>query len=167
MSTTNKTPITTHEPESTVNGFNSIDPPLFGKPNNLYSAITELRLSETASQYYISGQVAVDPRTNTTPHALSSQIDLCLERISICLDYVGAETINIVKLMYYIKDSAISNHSVTNGQEAGLSTLRDKLALWLRGHRPSSCLNRVTGLSDERYLFEIEAIVVVFDRKSR
>jgi enamine deaminase RidA (YjgF/YER057c/UK114 family) len=138
-----------------------IDPPELGARNPLYSAMTSFHLSPTAVQYNISGQVGQDPNTNEVPAAISSQFDMCLRRISICLDHIGAQKDNIVTFMYYVKESAMSDMDDQNGDGASLKMIVDKAGQWLEGHRPASCFSRIFGMSHEKYLCEVAATVVM------
>ena len=138
-----------------------IDPPALGASNALFAAITAVPLSSTSTLYTISGQVAEDPVTGRTPPDLSSQLDICLRRLDICLTPVDAKKTDITRFMYYIKQSAIDDLDGQQGNGTALKLIVEKAGKWLKGHRPASCYNRVFGMSDDKFLCEFEAMVVL------
>lgn len=137
------------------------DPPAFQKLNPLYSSITSVPLSSTATLVTVAGQVAEDPQTGETPIELSAQLDLCLFRLTICLQYAGTKKSDITRLMYYITQSAIAEIDRKEGKGAALKLIAQKVGSWLEGHRPASCFLRVFGMSDEKLLCEFECMAVV------
>lgn len=138
-----------------------IDPPALGVSNPLYAAITAALLSHTSTLYTIAGQVAEDPVTGSTPSDLHSQLDICFQRLDICLTHINAKKTDVIRFMYYIKQSAIEDLDGQQGKGAALNLIVDKAGKWLEGHRPASCYNRVFGMSDDRFLCEFEAMVVL------
>ncbi|KAJ9608903.1 hypothetical protein H2200_006674 [Cladophialophora chaetospira] len=138
-----------------------IDPPTLGKPSPLYGAITAAKLSPSATLYTISGQVAEDPATGDVPAGLSAQLPICLQRIDLCLEHIGAKKTDIIRLMYYIRQGAIEDYEAAEGQGSGLKLIGGVVGKWLEGHRPASCYNRSFGMSDDRYACEFEAMVVL------
>ncbi|KAI9686294.1 MAG: hypothetical protein M1820_010668 [Bogoriella megaspora] len=139
----------------------TIDPPTLGKPHPLYAAITAAPLSPTSTLYTISGQVAEDPVTGTTPPDLSSQLDICLRRLDICLEHINAKKVDITRFMYYIKQSAIEDLDAERGNGSALKLIGGRVGMWMEGHRPASCYNRVFGMSDDKFLCEFEAMAVL------
>ncbi|KAK9368242.1 Endoribonuclease L-PSP/chorismate mutase-like protein [Lipomyces kononenkoae] len=137
------------------------DPLSFQHPHPLYSSYTSVPVSSTSTLVTISGQVAVDPDTGETPTTLSAQIDLCLSRISACLEHAGARKIDITRFMYYITQRGIEEVDAANGKGAALKLVGGKVGQWLDGHRPASCFLRVFGMSDDKFLCEFECMAVV------
>jgi enamine deaminase RidA (YjgF/YER057c/UK114 family) len=138
-----------------------IDPPTLGKPNPLYAAITAAPLSPSSTLYTISGQVAEDPSTGTVPAGLAAQLPICLQRIDLCLEHIGAKKTDVIRLMYYIRQGAVEEYEATEGKGAGLKLIGGEVGKWLEGHRPASCYNRSFGMSEDRYACEFEAMVVL------
>jgi len=138
-----------------------IDPPTLGKPNPLYGNITAAKLSPTTTLYTIAGQVAQDPATGEVPAGLAAQLPVCLKRIGLCLEHIGAKKTDIIRLMYYIRQGALDDHEAAEGQGSGLRLIGGVAGKWLEGHRPASCYNRSFGMSDDRYACEFEAMVVL------
>ena len=138
-----------------------IDPPTLGKLNPLYGAITAAKLSQSATLYTISGQVAEDPATGDVPAGLSAQLPICLKRIDLCLEHIGAKKTDMIRLMYYIRQGAIDDYDPVEGQGSALKLIVGVVGKWLEGHRPASCYNRSFGMTDDRYACEFEAMVVL------
>ena len=138
-----------------------IDPPALGKANPLYGAITAAKLSPSTTLYTISGQVAEDPATGDVPAGLAAQVPLCLKRIDICLEHIGASKTDIARFMYYIRQGHIDEYEAVEGQDTALKLIGGEVGKWLEGHRPSSCYSRTFGMSEDRYACEFEAVVVL------
>jgi enamine deaminase RidA (YjgF/YER057c/UK114 family) len=138
-----------------------IDPPTLGKPNPLYGAITAARLSQSTTLYTISGQVAQDPVSGAVPAGLSAQLPVCLRRIDLCLEHIGAKKTDITRLMYYIRQGDVDDYEAAEGHGSALKLIGGVVGKWLEGHRPASCYNRSLGMSDDRYACEFEAMVVL------
>jgi enamine deaminase RidA (YjgF/YER057c/UK114 family) len=138
-----------------------IDPPALGKPNPLYGNITAAKLSPTSTLYTISGQIAIDPSTGQTPDGLAAQLPICLQRVEMCLEHVGAKKTDMIRLMYYLRQGAIEEYEAVEGKGSGLKLIAGVVAKWLDGHRPASCYNRSFGMTDDRYACEFEAMAVV------
>lgn len=139
----------------------AIDPPSFKKTNPLYASYTTVPLSSTTTLVTVAGQVAEDLETGETPSGLSSQLDLCLLRLSTCLDHAGAKKTDITRLMYYITQHGIDQWDSKEGEGAALKLIVDKVGKWLEGNRPASCYNRVFGMTEDKYLCEFECMAVV------
>lgn len=137
------------------------DPPAFKHPHPLYSSYTSVPLSPTSTLVTISGQVAQDPDTGETPTTLSAQVDLCLSRLSACLEHAEARKVDITRLMYYITQRGVEQVEAAEGKGAALKLIGGKVASWLGDHRPASCFLRVFGMSDDRFLCEFECMAVV------
>ena len=105
----------------------------------------------------ISGQVPISDAiygTTSIPTTLPEQIDICLSRISLCLDHLGARIIDIAVLKYFM----VERFYEYEGNE-GLETVGAKVGSWLKGHRPASTLLVVKGLSQREFACEFEATV--------
>ena len=132
------------------------DPPSL-QAHPLYAHITSVPISPACTLHNISGQVAIpDPIYGTTsiPSSLSEQIDICLSRISLCLDHLGAKITDIAVLKYFM----VERFYQYEGYE-GLQTVGAKVDAWLKGHRPVSTLLVVKGLSQREFAWEFEATV--------
>lgn len=138
-----------------------IDPPALGKPNPAYAAITAAKLSPTAVLYTIAGQVAEDPKDGSVPTGFGEQIDLCLRRIDICLESIGATKADMTRFVYYLRQGAMTDYDAKEGEGAATAVVVSKAMAWLEGNRPASCYNRSFGMSDDIYHCEFEAMVVV------
>lgn len=137
------------------------DPPSFKKPHPLYSSFTSVPLSGPANLITVAGQVAEDPETGETPSSLGEQVDVCLSRLSACLEHAGGNKANITRLMYYIAQPGIDEVDGREGKGAALKLIGTKVGAWLEGHRPASCYLRVFGMSDDRFLCEFECMAIV------
>ncbi len=137
------------------------DPSSFKKPHPLYSSYTSVPLSPIATLVTISGQVGEDPATSEVPSTLSAQVDLCLSRMSACLEDAHARKTDITRFMYYITQHGVDEVDEKEGKGAALKLVGGKVGAWLEGHRPASCFLRVFGMSDERFLCEFECMAVV------
>ena len=139
----------------------TLDPPSLGIPNPAYAAITAAQLSPTASLYTIAGQVAEDPVNGSVPPGFAEQIDLCLRRIDLCLEYIGATKADMTRFIYYIRQGAIDDYDKGKGKGSARDVLTGKAMAWLEGNRPASCYCRSYGMSDDIYHCEFEAMVVI------
>ncbi|KAH8810717.1 Endoribonuclease L-PSP/chorismate mutase-like protein [Xylogone sp. PMI_703] len=137
------------------------DPPQFAAPHPLYSSFTTVPLSPTTNLVTISGQVAEDIETGETPSDLASQVDLCLYRLSACLESAGAGKKDIIRFMYYISQRAVKEFDEKEGEGQAVRLIGGKAGKWLEGHRPASCFLRVFGMSDDKFLCEFECMAVV------
>jgi enamine deaminase RidA (YjgF/YER057c/UK114 family) len=81
-------------------------------------------------------------------------MELCLSRVSTCLEASGAKITDMTRLMYYITERAWEEDDV-------LKLVTDVVGKWLQGHRPASCFLVVKALSQPEYLCEFEAQAVV------
>jgi enamine deaminase RidA (YjgF/YER057c/UK114 family) len=138
-----------------------VDPPSFQNPHPLYASYTTVPISPTASLITVAGQVAQDPATNTIPTGLAAQVDLCLSRLSMCLEHAGATKLDITRLMYYIAQPAVDELDGMEGKGAALKLIGGKVMAWQEGHRPAACFLRVQGMSDPVFLCEFECMAVV------
>ena len=132
------------------------DPPTLS-PHPLYANITSTTLSPTLTLHNIAGQVAIpDPiyGTTSTPATLSEQIDICLSRISLCLDHLGAKKTDIAVFKYFVVECFYDYED-----DKGLKLVGGKAGEWLEGHRPASTLLVVKGLSQKDFACEFEATV--------
>jgi enamine deaminase RidA (YjgF/YER057c/UK114 family) len=139
----------------------AIDPPVFKSPHPLYSSYTSVPISSTSTLITISGQVAEDPSTGETPSSLPAQIDVCLSRLSSCLDHAGATKADLIRFMYYISQRGVEEIDGREGKGAVVRLIGGKVGSWLEGNRPASCFLRVWGMSDDRFLCEFECQAVV------
>lgn len=130
-----------------------LDPPSIGPPNPVFGNISIVPLSDTLKQINISGQVAQTP-TKEVPEGLGPQMDLCLSRVTQCLEAVDAGVHDISKFMYYFTEKAFAH-------EDFLNFITEKMQSWLQGHRPASCAMIVKSLSQPAFLCEFEATVVL------
>lgn len=137
-----------------------IDPPGLGRPNPIYASITAAKLSPTTTLYTVAGQVAEDPSDGSVPASLPAQLDLCLRRLDICLEHIGARKTDISRFMYYIRQGGLDEFDAQQGKGEGLKLIVQKAMGWLEGHRPASCYNRVFGMTDDKYLCEFEMMVI-------
>ena len=142
-------------------GIEYVDPPFFKKPHPLYASYTTARLSPTTTLVTVAGQVAEDPETGSTPPDLASQLDLCLSRLSACLEHAGATKSDLTRLMYYIAQRGVEQIDHKEGDGAALKLIGGKVAEWLGGSRPASCYLRVFGMSADKFLCEFECMAVV------
>jgi enamine deaminase RidA (YjgF/YER057c/UK114 family) len=142
----------------------TIDPPTLKSPHPLYSSYTSVPISTTAVLVTISGQVAQDPQTGETPSELSAQVELCLSRLSSCLDHAGATKADITRFMYYIAQRAFDEIDEKEGKGVAARLIGGKVGAWLEGHRPASCFLRVFGMSDDKFLCEFECQAIVATR---
>ena len=53
---------------------------------------------------FLSGQVAVDPQTETTPQSFAAQLELIFENINAILKSVGSTLENILKTTVFLKN---------------------------------------------------------------
>lgn len=90
----------------------------------------------------------------SVPETLPEQMDVCLERLNICLAAAGARKQDIVRLTYYFTEEAWETPKVLN-------LVADTMLPWLEGHRPTSSLPVLKSLSQPRFLceFEVQAYV--------
>lgn len=124
--------------------------------------MTAARISPTCTLYTISGQVAEHPLDNSIPSSFPNQLDLCLRRISICLDYIGATKPDITRFMYYMREQSLNDYDATEGKKgAALELVVEKAVAFLEGHRPASCYCRSFGMSENKFHCEFEAMVVL------
>lgn len=138
-----------------------IDPPTLGKPNPLYGAITAAKLSPSTTLYTIAGQVAEDPSDGSVPEGFADQLALCLKRIDLCLEHIGAKKTDMTRFMYYLRQGAIDDYDATEGKGSALRLIVAVVGKWLEGHRPASCYNRSFGMTEDKYACEFEAMVVL------
>ena len=132
------------------------DPPSL-TPHPLYAHITSITLTPSCTVHNISGQVAIhDPLhgTPSIPPSLSEQIDVCLARMDVCLDHLGAKISDIAVFNYFI----VERFYQYEGNEA-LEIVGAKAGVWLQGHRPASTLLVVNGLSQREFAREFQATV--------
>ncbi|RFU27299.1 hypothetical protein B7463_g9042, partial [Scytalidium lignicola] len=137
------------------------DPPHFAAPHPFYSSYTTVPLSPTTTLVTVSGQVAQDIETGDTPSDLESQVDLCLSRLSGCLECAGAGKKDITRFMYYISQRGVDEFDEREGKGAAVRLIGGKSGKWLEGNRLASCFPRVFGMSDDKFLCEFECIAVV------
>lgn len=134
-----------------------LDGPPSLAPHPLYAHVTSIPISPTCTLHNISGQVAIrDPIYGITsiPKTLSEQIDICLSRISLCLDHLAAKITDIAVFKYFL----VERFYRYEGDE-GLKVVGGKVGTWLKGHRPASTLLVVKGLSQPEFACEFEATV--------
>lgn len=131
----------------------TLDPPSLGPGHPVFANILTVPLSDTITQINISGQVALLP-DGTVPTGLAAQMDLCLSRLSTCLEAAGATVHDLTRFMYYFTEEAWKT-------EHALEMVVEKAEKWLEGHRPASCCLIVKGLSEGRFLCEFEGTAVV------
>ena len=81
-------------------------------------------------------------------------MEVCLSRVSTCLEASGAKITDMTRLMYYLTERAWE-------EEDALKLVLEVVGKWLDGHRPASCLLVVKSLSQPEYLCEFEAQAVV------
>lgn len=139
----------------------AVDPPSFKNPHPLYASYTTVPISTTTSLITVAGQIAQDPITNIIPSGLDAQVDLCLSRLSACLEHAGATKRDITRLMYYIAQPAVDEIDTKEGQGAALKLIGTKVGVWQEGHRPASCFLRVHGLSSPAFLCEFECMAII------
>lgn len=137
-----------------------IDPPALGKPNPAYAAITAVKLSPAATLYTIAGQVAEDPADGSVPPGFGDQVELCLRRIDICLEHIGATKADITRFVYYLRQQAMTEYDTKQGEGAARDLVVGKAMTWLDGNRSASWYNRSFGMSEDIYHCEFEAMVV-------
>jgi enamine deaminase RidA (YjgF/YER057c/UK114 family) len=125
------------------------DPPTFHKPHPLYSSYTSVPLSSTTTLITISRQVAEDPETGETPSSLPEQIDVCLSRLSTCLQHAGVTNkASITRFMYYIAQRGIDEVDEAEGKKgAALKVVGEKAGAWLEGASTSELFS--SGVWDE------------------
>lgn len=110
----------------------------------------------------VAGQVAIPPPSPASPasparkvpRGLRAQIEVCLSRVSTCLEASGAKVTDMTRLMYYLTERAWE-------EEDALKLVLEVVGKWLDGHRPASCFLVVKSLSQPEYLCEFEAQAVV------
>lgn len=136
----------------------TIDPPSHRPGHPLYSDITTVPLGPNITFVTIAGQVAIPPHTSTpapkAPRGLRAQVELCLSRVSTCLEASGAEITDMTRLMHYLTERAWE-------EEDALKLVIEVVGKWLGGHRPASCFLVVKSLSQPEFLCEFEAQAVV------
>ncbi|KAH8929009.1 hypothetical protein BT69DRAFT_1329153 [Atractiella rhizophila] len=138
----------------------STDPPSF-KPHPLYACVNIAALSPTTKLVTVAGQIGQDPTSGEVPSTLSGQVDICLSRLSSCLEHAGAKKGDVTRFMYYLSQRGIEELDKDGGEGTALRLVGGKVAEWLEGHRPAACFLRVFGMSEERYLVEFECMAVV------
>lgn len=135
----------------------TIDPPSLGPGHPVYSHITIVPIGDT-NFITIAGQIAQPLPSPTSPvkvpRGLRAQMELCLQRLSICLEASGAKKTDMTRLMYYFTERAWE-------EEDALRLVVEVVGGWLEGHRPASCCLIVKALSQPEYLCEFEAQAVV------
>lgn len=129
------------------------DTPQLGLPHPLYSNITTASLSTSTTLVTIAGQVATNP-DGTAPKTLGDQIELCLQKLSRCLEQAGGTVHDMTRFTYYFTERAWE-------EDDAMKLLLGKVEPWLGGHRPASTLLVVRRLSRPEYLCEFEAQAVV------
>ncbi len=89
-------------------------PKLRGAPPPLapYSVVTEAQ-----GLVFISGQIAIDPRTGETPEAVTDQAELILQNIGNILKEVGLTYSDVVKTTVFLTD--IRDFGAVNGVYGG------------------------------------------------
>lgn len=89
-------------------------PRLEGAPPPLapYSVVTEAH-----GLVFISGQIAIDPRTGETPEAVTDQADLILRNIGAILEELGLGYSDVVKTTVFLTD--IRDFGAVNGVYGG------------------------------------------------
>lgn len=137
-----------------------IDPPALGPGHPLYAHITSVPIGGS-TLLTIAGQVPRIPPTKENPHphpsapsGLRAQMELCLSRLSICLEASGAKVTDLTRLMYYFTERAWE-------EEDAMKLVTEVVGKWLGGHRPASVLLVVKGLSQPEFLCEFEGQAVV------
>lgn len=53
---------------------------------------------------YVSGQLPVDPKTNTIPEDIAGQTDLCMNNVKALLEAAGFSMSDVVKTTVYMTD---------------------------------------------------------------
>lgn len=89
-------------------------PKLEGAPPPLapYSVVTEAQ-----GLVFVSGQVAIDPRTGETPETVTDQTDLILRNIGAILGELGLKYSDVVKTTVFLTD--IRDFGTVNGVYGG------------------------------------------------
>ena len=134
----------------------TLDPPSLGPAHPLYSDVTIVPMGPNVNLITIAGQVAQPPPSQISPKVprhLRAQMELCLSRVSTCLEASGAKVTDMTRLMYYITERAWEEDDVLN-------LVTEVVGKWLQGHRPASCFLVVKALSQPEYLCEFEAQAV-------
>ena len=135
-----------------VRAFN---PPALETPSPVFAHVSLAPLSASVTQFIIAGQIGTDPETQETPPDLASQVDICLRRISICLDAANATTNDMTRFMYYIAERGFEGDKT-------IEMLLEKVTKWLGPDaRPTSCFLVPKSLSQPKFLCEFEAMGVV------
>lgn len=131
-----------------------IDPPSLGRAHPAYANVTVVPVGDT-NMIKVAGQVAYTP-TGEVPETLEEQFDLCFSKVETCLSAAGATVHDLTRLVYYVAASAYDYEG-----NATLKMLGDKIVAKLQGHKPTSCLLVVAGLSDPRLKVEVEGEAAV------
>ena len=126
-----------------------INPPTIHPPRG-YTHVVEVTAGRPV---YIAGQVALDPSGELVgPGDIRAQAVQVFENLRAALDAVGATFSDVVKLNYYMLDTA------------NLPIIREVRDTYLDGRRPASTAVGVTGLFREDALIEIEAVALLPER---
>jgi enamine deaminase RidA (YjgF/YER057c/UK114 family) len=120
--------------------------PLAAPPG--YSHVVKVTGGQTI---YLAGQVALDASRNLVGRGdVRAQTSQVFENIKTALAAVGADFSHVVKLNYYVLDRSY------------LPVLREVRDLYVNTEAPpASTLVVVSGLAQEEFLLEIEAIAVL------
>ena len=102
---------------------------------------------------FLSGQVAVDPQTETIPQSFAAQLKLIFENINIILKSVGSTLENILKTTVFLKD--LSDYAEYN------EIYRE----YFKSGFPART-TVVADLAHDDFLVEIEAIAWVPEKPS-
>lgn len=115
-----------------------------------YAQISRVPISSTTDLISFAGQPGGNPTTKSIPSSLGEQVSAALANVDVCLQAVGATKQDIVQVRQYVVNLLPQD-----------SARAKVYAEWIGEAKPPSTLVGVSGLADQRMLFEIEVICVV------
>lgn len=135
-------------PDSPLTGnFNPDNHPPFSP---IYSHVSQIAISPTATLVSIAGQIGCDMTTKSIPNSLGEQVALALKNVDACLAAAGATKQDIVQVRQYIV-----NFLPQDPKRVELYTE------WLGDLRPPSTNIGCQSLAHKDLLYEIEVVCVV------
>jgi len=130
---------------TTVNPKGLYDPTMNG-----YSHV--VRISDASSTIYIAGQEG-EHLDGLLPASLTQQVENAFNNLALAITAAGGRFHNTAKLTTY----------VVNHDETKLSAITENIVRVFRPHLPAQTLVPVPRLALDGMLFEVDAIVRLFD----
>jgi len=113
---------------------------VYSTGNSFYGKVTKVPLSQTSPLVTRGAQVAQRPN-GSVPESLPEHIDLCLSRLSVCMEAARTKIKCMMRLVYHVAEKPYSD-------ESALEVFKEKLSVWLTGRRSASLFLTVKRLSE-------------------